>query len=537
MADVKFDPNDSNKAVAGGNRNGKACYSTDGGLTWHTSVSSLPWSGRVELTYAAHDSATVYVSVDRGSGEIWKSTDGGQTYNKQKGLNENGLPANLLGQQGWYDNVIWAGDPQDDNLVVVGGIDLWRSADGGDNFRRISEWSADQSVHADHHAIAAHPNFDGTTNKTVFFGNDGGIYKTDDIRTVGSDQDRTQGWIRLVNQYAVTQFYSGAGNASTGTIIGGAQDNGTLSFTPARGSQQWIEILGGDGGFVAADPMDTNYFYSEYVYLGLYRNSDGASSDNTWWENYISGQYWNGGLGRWDWKPAPYTIPDAMNENALFIAPFVLDPDESNRLLAGGNSLWRTNDAKTPNTDDSGPSWASIKPGVGSLISAIAVAQGDSDIIWVGHVNGEIYVTHDGTNATPNWQLVGQSGPNALSVHRYCTRITIDPTDHNTVYVMFGGYVSGNVWKTTDGGQTWSNIGSALPQAPVRSLVIHPRRADFLYLGTEVGVFTSEDAGATWSPTNEGPTNCAVYELFWMNESLICVTHGRGMFSIDLSGV
>ena len=70
---------------------------------------------------------------------------------------------------------------------------------------------------------------------------------------------------------------------------------------------------------------------------------------------------------------------------------------------------------------------------------------------------------------------------------------------------------------------------------PVRLLLpMHPRRSDFLYLGTEVGVFTSEDAGVTWSPTNEGPTNCAVYDLFWMNEILVCVTHGRGMFSIDL---
>ena len=50
-------------------------------------------------------------------------------------------------------------------------------------------------------------------------------------------------------------------------------------------------------------------------------------------------------------------------------------------------------------------------------------------------------------------------------------------------------------------------------------------------------MFASEDGGATWSPTNEGPTNCSVDDLFWMNRALVCVTHGRGMFQIDLSQV
>ena len=105
------------------------------------------------------------------------------------------------------------------------------------------------------------------------------------------------------------------------------------------------------------------------------------------------------------------------------------------------------------------------------------------------------------------------------------------------VYVTFGGYTKNNVWKTTDGGAKWGNIGSTLPEAPVRCLAVHPRKSNLLYLGTEVGVFASEDAGTSWSPTNEGPTNCSVDDLFWLGETLVCVTHGRGMFRIDLSGV
>jgi photosystem II stability/assembly factor-like uncharacterized protein len=240
------------------------------------------------------------------------------------------------------------------------------------------------------------------------------------------------------------------------------------------------------------------------------------------------------------WKLPPYRIPDAKNENALFIAPFILDPNNSSRLLAGGLSLWRTNDAKTPNTNTRGPAWSSIKSPAGTFISAIAVMKGNADMIWVGHVNGDVYCTQEGTKTNPVWTKMDDNGPTPLPNRNglaFVTRITIDPRTSKTVYVTFGGYTRGNVWKTTNGGQAWSNIGNALPEAPVRCLAVHPRKSQFLYIGTEVGVFASEDGGSTWSPTNEGPTNCAVDDLFWMDQTLVCATHGRGMFRINLAAV
>ena len=151
--------------------------------------------------------------------------------------------------------------------------------------------------------------------------------------------------------------------------------------------------------------------------------------------------------------------------------------------------------------------------------------------------DGQVYVTNNGTDAQPAWKRVDHSGTKPLNpLSRWVSSITVQPRDTKTVYVCFTGYAKGNVWKTTDGGQTWSNLGASLPEAPVRSLTIHPRNRKFVYIGTEVGVFASEDGGATWSPTNEGPTNCSVGALFWMKETLVCATHGRGMFTIDLSG-
>lgn len=539
IGDVSFHPTNVNEAIAGGLANGQAYFSTNGGQTWNVATHAGNWSGRIELTYAANNPSIVYASVDINSGEIWRSTDGGQTYSKRNSfIAQSNRRSNYLGKQGWYDNAIWAGDPSDSDFVIVGGIDLWKSTDGGDSLIDISSWGDERSAHSDHHCIVSHPDFDGVSNKTVFFGNDGGIFMTNDVSTVGNDSKppRINGWTNLVNTYGVTQFYGGAGNIATGTIIGGAQDNGTVRFTPADGSQGWTTMFGGDGGWCAADPDDSDYFYGEYIFLNIHRSTDGGLTSD-----YISGQIWNGFA--WVWKPIPYRISDARNQNSLFIAPFILDPNNSERILGGGMFLWRTNNAKAPNTDTTGPIWISIKNDIGVAISAIAVAHGNSDIIWVGHANGQgingsgnIYKTVNGTSGNPVWQKMDDNGGNPLP-DRFCTRITIDHQNHDTVYATFGGYSRDNVWRTTDGGLNWSNLGSSLPEAPVRSLTVHPRISNFLYIGTEVGVFASEDGGGNWSATNEGPTNCSVEELFWMEETLVCVTHGRGMFQIDLSGI
>lgn len=525
IADVDFHPTDSQKAVASGMQNGKAYFTTDGGDTWNeATIIGGAWSGRVEVTYAIKNPEVVYASVNVNNGEIWRSEDGGKTY-KQRNTGKE-----YLGGQGWYDNVIWAGDPTDENLVIVGGVDLWKSENGGTDLVDISTWWAGNqaSAHADHHAIVSHPSFNGTSNKSVYFCNDGGVYVTEDVRTVGNNSPlpRTHGWKELNNQLGITMCYGGAGHAGSGTVIIGAQDNGTLRFTPAGGSEKYTEMFGGDGGFCAADPSDQHVFYGEYVNANLHRSLDGGAS-----AEFISGQFWNG--ADWVFKPFPFCIPDARDGKALFIAPFILDPNEPNRLLVGGTSLWKTNDAKTPNTTTSGPKWASAKAPASGMISAIAVAKGNSNIIWVGHESGEVYRTENGTAAIPNWTRVDTSGTPPLP-KRYITRITIDPANHKQAYVTLGGFKKDNVWRTTNNGAQWSAISTGLPEAPVRSLVIHHTKANWLYIGTEVGIFASEDGGSTWSPSNEGPTNCSVDELFWLGTNLYAATHGRGLFRISV---
>jgi hypothetical protein len=539
VADVKFHPGHPQHAVAGSISTGKAWFTTDGGASWTEATHASIWSRRVELCYARAAVDTVYASVDSDTGgEIWRSTNGGQSFTKRATLNVNGDPASYLGDQGWYGNVIWAGDPTNANLVIVGGVDLWRSTDGGDSLVDISTWWEPTSVHADHHAIVSHPAYDGAGNHMVFFGNDGGVYRAADVTTVGNDAQppRVAGWTKLNNTYGVTQFFSAAGHPATGVIVAGAQDNGSLAYDPAAGANAWTSFFGGDGGFCCSDPTNPKVFYGEYVYLNIHRNTDGATTADVTGDRYISGQFWNVATGQWDWKPPPFRIPDAFNQQALFIAPFLLDPANPSRILAGGRSLWRTNDATTANTPTSGPQWSSIKPPSNGKISALAIAPGNSDVVWVGHEKGEIWRSLNGTAAVPTWSRINGQGPSPIIANRFCHQIFVSPHDPNTVLVAFGGFTAGNIWRSDDGGATWADISGALPAAPVRAVAIHPGHADWFYIGTEVGVFASEDRGVTWSPTNEGPANVSVEDLFWIGQDLICATHGRGLFSITLGG-
>ncbi|MBK9206874.1 MAG: S-layer homology domain-containing protein [Anaerolineales bacterium] len=514
--DVNFNPVDGTKAISAA-RSENAYYSTNSGDSWtaatFTSIDS--GAGRVEVAYAPSNPSIVYASVEINGGEVWKSTDGGVTYSRvNTGQN--------FGANGW-NSPLWV-DPTNPNILIVGGIDLFRSTDGGATLTQISVWQdAPSSAHADHHWIVEQPGFNGTSNTTVLFGNDGGVYRADNVYTVVG----TSGWTELNNNLGITQFYGAAGNPTTGKIVGGTQDNGTLVYTPAGGTEGWTTTFGGDGGWSAADPVDDNYLYGEYIYAQVHRsNNGGVFSEDIW------GQYWDGFA--YQYKSAPYTITEAKNSQANFIAPLVLDPNNSNRLLVGAESLWRTNDVKAPNTSTTGPAWYVIKaPTTGnSNISAIVVAPGNSDIIWVGHNNGDVYVTTNGTSATPTWAQVDSNSPGLPD--RYVTRIAVDKNNTSKAYVTFGGFNPDNVWVTTNGGSTWTDSAGSgltgLPYLPVRSLVIHPFNSNWIYIGTELGIFTSVDGGATWDVSHNGPTNTPVDELFWMDTKLVATTYGRGLF-------
>jgi len=461
-------------------------------------------SGRVEIAVGTSNPNAIYVSLERNNGEIWRSLNAGETWTLQNtGINY------CLGSsnQCWYDNAIWV-NPMNHNRIVVGGIDLWRSNNGGVTLTQISRWQdyhnggAANSAHADQHFIIEHPGFDNNLNRIVYFGNDGGIQRADDISTVTTNN----GWTNLANNLGITQFYAGAASPSGDVVIGGSQDNSFMFLSDFDGTSEWIQPLTGDGAFCAVDYTNSNILYSSFQNLRIRKSIDRGQN----------------------WTIATNGISEAGTNNAPFIAPFVMDPNNPQILVAGSHDVYRTTNGAV--------NWVRIRNSIAGsfFVSALAVATGNSQVIWAGYVNGTVSVT---TNSGTDWINV------AGLPNRWVNAIAINPSNQNEVIVAFAGYQDNNLWRTINGGTTWTQITGAapneLPALPINTITFHPGNTQKLYIGTDLGIFVSENSGASWNVSSNGtnsvnPANVEISQLFWAEEQLIAATYGRGMFKTSI---
>jgi photosystem II stability/assembly factor-like uncharacterized protein len=528
---VAFNPNNANQAVADGVAHDSGgyfeqlYYSGDGGQNW-TAVTTMPtkyYNAYQGIDVSWGISGYVYVNLGIPSGgtvgEIWRSTDSGVTYTRMSGQGVTDCT---------YHCAVWA-SPTSANTIVIGGVINSRSTDGGATFTVINagDMLTDQP-HPDTHLIVNDP---VSTNK-VYVLNDGGIYRTNDITTAST----ASGWSSLNATYQTTQYYGGAGNAiSFGPLVGGTQDNGTLrvslvdetspSVRSATTANQWS--FGGDGGYVAIDPANPTFMYGEYQYMEIFRSTSAGETG--------SGIDITSGLSF------------GSSNAELFIAPLVIDPNIPTTLLAGGGTaLWRTTNANS----GGGPSWSSIWTNpFSNYISAVATAKSDSNIIWLGFTGGQIEKSTNGLAGSPTFTAIdtNSGGTNPLP-DRYVNRIYVDSADPNLVYVALGGYSilspsPSNLYRSTDGGTTWSSAGgsgtTALPYVPIRGIARHPRNQQQLYVATDIGIYESQDGGATWSSSQQGPADVAVDEISFVtgSELLLAATHGRGLWTADVSAV
>ncbi len=521
--DIRISTINHNEIIVG--TKSEVYLSLDYGETWAEqttgAANKLPGDGgRCEVTFCPSNANRIYVSMDRNLGEIWRSDDNGTTWTRRNtGTNYfGGAPG-----QGWYDNTIWV-NPQNSSRLIVGGVDLFRSTDGGSTLTQISRWQDyhnggdANSAHADQHFIVEARDYDQTTNPVVYFGNDGGIQMTENVWTASTNS----GWTNLANSsLGITQFFGGAASDDGSIIVGGAQDNDKLRYKSSgawSGPNAWYQAQTGDGGYAAVNYNNPSIVYGSYIRLGIKKSTDGGDS------------YVNSNSG----------ITDAGNRfRSLFISPFSMDPNNPAKLVAGGSRIFRT--------IDHAANWTQIRADIGQWpgsshyykCSAIDIDKGNSAIIWVGYENGEVAMTSD-TGAI--WNKVDINGVGLPD--RYVTDIAINPNNSNQVFVTFGEYEPDNIWYTPDAGQTWENrSGTApndLPALQVNTVRVHPANGNWVYIGTDLGVFASEDKGVNWSvKTNpnyggtghEGPVNTEVSELFWQgDEFLIAATHGRGMY-------
>jgi hypothetical protein len=434
--------------------------------------------------------------------------------------------SNQFINQGWYDNQI-AVDPKDPNIVWTAGIDLMRSDDAGKTWGLASYWwftpgiDADYA-HADNHVFVFDPGYDGVSNRTLIVGSDGGIYKTLNARaTVGKTLNDVCGattpatdvnWTSLNNSYEVTQFYDGAPYPDGNTFFGGTQDNGTPRGTLGGGANGWESILGGDGGYVAVDPTNTNSLYAENTALSFKRSDNGGVS-------FVS-------------KTSGIT---ESSGNYNFIAPFTMDPSAPSRMWIAGAYPWKT--------ENKGDLWARNGAFFGARIGSIAVSPTNSNHVVMGtSAPGAIFYT---TTALTNTSAT--VWPSSQPRTGWVAWIAIDPNNDNIVYATYSTYNSagnvGHVFKSINGGATWTNIdgsgATGVPDIPVTAIAVDPANSQRIYIGTDIGVFVTVDGGANWARENTGFANVATESLKIQDVGggvryLYAFTHGRSAWRVQL---
>jgi hypothetical protein len=414
---------------------------------------------------------------------------------------------------GWYCNTI-AVDPADPERLWAAGVDLFRSDDGGRSWGLGSYWwvrdDAGQYVHADQHAIVFHPQYDGAANKTMFAANDGGVFRTDDARAAvargplgGCTATNTSmRWANLNTNYGATQFYWGAAFPDGRRFLGGTQDNGTILGDANIGPDRWGRVWGGDGGYVAIDPVDPNVVYAESQFGRMVKSVDAARSFR------------------------PLSMPA---DQYLFVTPFLIDPNDHNRIWIAGRTLWRSNLA--------GGNWTAASRQLTSQVTAIAVANGRADRLLLGTNDGSIYRTDSATTSTSESALTSV-GPRA----GFVSSIAFDPANPDLAYATYAGFGGTHVWRSLDGGATWTPLdgsgAATIPDIPVHSLAIDPTRPARLYLGTDLGMFVSNDGGATWLVENSGFAAVVTESVFIgqgaYGPAIYAFTHGRGAWRAEL---
>ncbi len=449
--------------------------SADGGWSWQEvdpGLGILPW--RAQLAQSRSSPEILYLSAGERSGVVMaRSSDGGASWTR---VSASGVRC----VQCWYNQSL-AVHPADSSIVYFGAVTLYRSLDGGASFSPIGR----QEIHVDQHVLAV----DARAPDMLLAGNDGGVYRS---------MDRGNSWESLNTNLSLTQFYAGVSihpRPQSISVLGGTQDNGTVE---GDGDLSWPQVLGADGGFTAIDPR----------------------FDRRWAETQ-----WRGGSGgprRSDdggsFRFRGYGID--LGDDALFIPPLVMDPFDPDVLYFGTERLYRT--------VDGGERWEPVAEAREGRISAIAPSRSDARVVYFGTSDSDIVVTRDGGGS---WQPASASLP-----MRYVSDIAVHPRDPATAWAVFSGFGTGHVFVTRDYGASWSDITGDLPDHPVNAVLLDPSELSRIYIGTDLGVFSSS-GGGSWSRLGDGLPMVAVFDLAVEPAAgvMVAATHGRGAFALPVA--
>ncbi|HKG13027.1 MAG TPA: carboxypeptidase regulatory-like domain-containing protein [Pyrinomonadaceae bacterium] len=455
---------------------------------------------------------TVYAAITDGSGTVKRTTTNGGTWTTLTAAN------GFCGGQCFYDMPI-AVDPNNAAVLYIGG-----NADGtstailkkSTNATATASFTKVQNgLHADSHAIEIDPSNTGN----VWFGSDGGVWKSADAAAT---------WTSLNNTgFNATQFQSVARHPlDANYTIGGTQDNGTERM---RADGTWTRTDYGDGGFALIDQNATNtttvrQYHTYYNQVGAggivgFATTTSSTAFENW--SFLGCGGTSNGL--------------SCNDTAVeFYAPIALGPGNPNTLYFGTDRLYRSSNNGTTMTVVSQQFVSGVS------VSAIGISPQADAVRVVGLSNGKVFRTVTGGATSATMTDVTGTIP-----AKYVSRVVVDPNNQNTAYVtlagFFGNATTAHVYKTTNlnaAAPTWTGLGAgSIPDVPVDAFAVDPADSNYVYAGTDIGVYRSTDGGSTWEPFSNGLPRVAVFDMAVHNASrtLRIATHGRGMWDISIA--
>lgn len=555
--------------------------SSDGGLTWQP---SLDWayqqnSGIWDIVFDPQTPSNIYAATTKG---VYKTTNSGNTW--QQVLNKAmvmDLEIDHLNPNRLYAAVGSADAPEHG---------IYRSINGGANWAGLSV------------GLPTNGSYNGRISITSYYQNPqillAGI--GDDFATIGLYRSTNGGdtWQQVSGSTPDVLSYQGwyakclhiKNNDSSKVLFGGVElfkstESGAnlVQKSPDYAGNITFLTFHSDIHGIVANPLAPNKVYI-ITDGGLYRSNDFGETFIRCHKGYTTGQFyvvspaytnankaigglqdnnsaiWTGDNDNWQFThygDGTYNAINYNDDNTLFCssqymyltksdnsgadwygilnqdlgnvcfaAPFAMAPNNQDVLYAGGEWLARS--------DDNGNSWAIPNPNSvtnGEAILAMDIATNDQIVYFSttpsanGNQAAQLFKTTDGGVTFTN---ITQNLPN-----RYMRDIAISPTDYNTAYVVLAGFGTSHVFKTKDGGETWDDISNTLPDLPVHTVLIDPLNPQDVYIGTDFNVFVSSNGGETWSNYSDGlPDAVQVYDLKVSptDRKIIIATHGRGMY-------
>jgi photosystem II stability/assembly factor-like uncharacterized protein len=463
--------------------------------------------GRVEISIAPSNPSRMYACIGAGY-----TTSQGFDFYRGKHIIRSNSQGNTWTSLPIPDNdpmwalIVWhsiatAVDPNNPDRVYIGGRDVWRSTNGGNNWTRLSDWEkmytggGNDYIHCDQHMQL----YREGSSDTLLFATDGGIFYTENAANpVPVFQERNKNFSTL--QFYTCDIYPVAG---VNYFVGGLQDNATLLYHgEPLNVNDMIYISDGAYCFFDSDEpsiMVVSTMYNEY---GLFINF-----------NHVG---------------------DFGDGSGVFINP--ADYDSHNNILYANAGQFNGNDANTllrvtGIPEDPDPDWIYINSGLNTYYSSILVSPYSPDgstTLYLGSQNGRVFRV---INAQANPQLTELT--QTILPTAYISCITLAGSE-DTILVTFSNYGEQKIFQTTDGGESWDDRTGNIPDMPVRWAVYHPEISGVVMIATEMGVWTTEDINNTnvfWEPDSHLP-NVRVDMLKIRKEDklLLAATHGRGLF-------